>query len=114
GVAVHLAIHHAAPAAVVGPDVQENRPIEPGRERERVASPLLPAHGLARGARQIRRRRLRHTISEWAVLGNAGDGEDAEEERRQRTHGAAGRYTVPPRPVPAQCLQETPLPTPPA
>jgi len=85
-VAIHLEVHHAAPATVIGADVQEDRPVEPRGERERIAPPLLPAHRLVRRAGEVRRRRLGHAVRERSVLRDAASREQRHDGVFQGSH----------------------------
>ena len=53
GIGVDLAVHLQAPAALVRSDVEQDRPVEPARQGERLPPPRLPADRLPRGAREV-------------------------------------------------------------
>src|SRR4029077_20783437 len=100
GVAVHLAVHHPAPATVVRSHIKKDGPVEARREGERIAPPRLPAHRLAGGPGQIGRGRLRHAVCERPVLRDAAGQREQrqwERERRQSSHGSAWKIPCPSR-----------------
>ena len=96
-IGIDRAVGFGAPVTVVTPDIKQHGAIEFRGQREGIASPRLPAHRLARRAREVGRCRVGHPVRERPPLTDARRKSGA---AHQKHPAHDGKYPVRPRGVP--------------